>query len=398
MTEFKFFPHAVVWEITFACNMRCLHCGTAAGKKRPDELTTEEGLKLIDDLAEMGTDNIALSGGEPLLREDWPLLAKRMRDRGIKPLMVTNGLAVTDEVVDVMASVPLAKVGVSFDGTLKTHNHIRQRDDSFAGAVTAMKKMAANKAPDFCAVTQISHMNFHEMDDIYKILLDVGCKQWRVQLCTDTGRMRQSGGLTLPLADYPRMIDKLIEIQRRDDGLRLDVGENIGYYGQGGCQLWEGDIYLGCYAGTRILGIESNGNIKGCLSMPEEFVEGNIREKSLQEIWNNPDGFAYNRKFTKESAAGYCHECKYLPLCRGGCATTSVSATGCRADNPYCAYRIEQQDGIPAPPDNEIVTSLLKRFQEPAKEGNRGVGNRGIAINPAALSVLFLLSGLDRST
>jgi radical SAM protein with 4Fe4S-binding SPASM domain len=369
MTEFRFFPRMVVWEITFACNMRCLHCGTAAGKKRPDELTTDEALKLIDDLAELGAESIGLSGGEPLLREDWLTLGKRIKARGMLPVIITNGLAMTDKDIENMAEVPFSKVGVSFDGTKKTHNRIRQREDSFDGALSAMRRMAKNGAPNFCAVTTVSNVNYRELDDIYDLLLEAGCREWQVQLCTSTGRMRTSGELVLPLAEYPNMVNKLIEFQDRKNGIHIDVGENIGYFGQAGTKLWRDDVYMGCYAGTRILGIESNGNIKGCLSMPEEFVEGNIREKTLKEIWNNPDGFAYNRKFTHETASGFCHDCKYLPLCRGGCTTTSTSASGCRADNPYCTYRIEQQRGIPAPPDNEIVKSLLSRFQPPAQEG-----------------------------
>ena len=368
MTEFKFYPYAVVWEITFACNMRCLHCGTSAGKKRPDELTTDEALRLIDELAQLGTDNIALSGGEPLLREDWLLLARRIKERGMNPLMVTNGLAVTDKVVEDMASVPLGKVGVSFDGTEKTHNYIRQREDSYSGALEAMKKMARNGSPQFCAVTQVSNINIGELDEIRKILIDAGCRQWRVQLCTSTGRMKDNRELVLSLDNYPRLISKLVEMQEKDNEILIDAGENIGYYGQLGTKLWEDSPYYGCFAGTRILGIESNGNIKGCLSMPEEFVEGNIRQKSLTEIWNNPEGFAYNRKFTRETASGACHDCKYLPLCRGGCTTTSVSASGCRADNPYCIYQIEQKQGIEPPSDSEYVTALLSKFPPVSKE------------------------------
>ena len=114
MTDFKLYPHSVVWEITFACNMRCLHCGTSAGKKRPDELTTDEALRLIDELAELGTDNIALSGGEPLLREDWLLLARRIKERGMNPLMVTNGMAVTDKVVAGYGKRSVGKSGRQF--------------------------------------------------------------------------------------------------------------------------------------------------------------------------------------------------------------------------------------------------------------------------------------------
>ena len=97
-------------------------------------------------------------------------------------------------------------------------------------------------------------------------------------------------------------------------------------------------------------------------SMPEEFVEGNIRDSSFTEIWNDPSNFLYNRKFTRETATGACHDCRYLPLCRGGCATTSVSATGERANNPYCMFQIEQKQGI-EPVDDELILRLLEDFQ-----------------------------------
>jgi radical SAM protein with 4Fe4S-binding SPASM domain len=368
MSEYKFFPYCVVWESTFACNMRCLHCGTSAGKRRPDELTTEEALKMVDDCASLGADNITLSGGEPLMREDWLVVARHIKERGMRPMMISNGLLIDEEKIREFESVPMTMVGVSLDGTEKTHNYIRQRAESFAGAVNALKLMANNSAFGCCAVTQVSNTNLNELDQIRQIIKDTGCRLWRIQLCTATGRMKDNRELVLSLDNYPAFLRKIIQFQKLNEELRIDVGENIGYYGQLGTQLWPDSPYLGCFAGTRILGIESNGNIKGCLSMPEDFVEGNIREKSLIDIWNNPDGFAYNRQFTKDTASGFCHDCKYLPLCRGGCTTTSFSASGCRADNPYCIYRIEQDQGIAAPPDGKVVTELLARFNPPPKE------------------------------
>lgn len=370
MSEFQFYPYCVVWESTFACNMRCLHCGTSAGKKRPDELTTEEALKMVDDCAILGADNITLSGGEPLMREDWLTVAKRIKEKGMKPMMISNGLLIDEATVELLATVPMAMVGVSLDGTEKTHNFIRQRPESFTGAVRALTLMAANKKIGCCAVTQVSNTNLKELDQIRQIIKDSGCRLWRIQLCTATGRMKDNRELVLSLDNYPAMINKILEFQKLNHELRVDVGENIGYYGNLGTQLWSEKPYFGCYAGLRILGIESNGNVKGCLSMPQDFVEGNIREKSLIDIWRDPNGFAYNRQFTKDTATGFCHECKYLPICRGGCTTTSFSATGCRADNPYCIYRIEQEQGIPAPPDDEVVTKLLERFNPPPKEAS----------------------------
>jgi len=361
--DFKFFPQNTVWEITFACNMRCLHCGTAAGKIRPDELSTSEALALIDELAELGCEYLTLSGGEPLLRKDWRQLARRTKEDGMKAFLISNGYIVDQKLVDEFKDIDFDNIGISFDGTEETHNYIRQRPDSFSRAFNAMRMMADSNVK-FCAVTQVSNINLGELDQIRQLLIDAGCTLWRIQMTTDTGRM--SRDLVLTLDNYPRMINKLLEYKKEDDTITIDVGENIGYYGCKGTMLYDGMPYLGCYAGTRVLGIESDGKIKGCLSMPEEFVEGNIRDTSLTEIWNNPEGFVYNRKFTRDTATGVCHDCRYLPLCRGGCTTTSISASGERANNPYCIYQMEKKEGIKAE-DPEIVCQLLKRF-DPIEE------------------------------
>jgi MoaA/NifB/PqqE/SkfB family radical SAM enzyme len=155
MSEFRFYPSYVVWEVTFACNMRCIHCGTSAGKRRPDELTTQEALNLIDELADLGCENLVLSGGEPLLREDWRQLARRSKDRGIRTYVISNGYAMTPEVADDLAAIPMNNIGISFDGTEKTHNFIRQREDSYARVIGAFGLLRERELR-FQAVSQIS--------------------------------------------------------------------------------------------------------------------------------------------------------------------------------------------------------------------------------------------------
>lgn len=359
MSEFKCYPQVVVWEITWACNMRCLHCGTSAGKQRADELTTAEALALIDELKELGTDSITISGGEPMLRKDWRELARHMKDSGIKPYIITNGFAVTPDIVQEMKAIGFTNVGISLDGTEPTHNHIRQNSKSFEKAVNAMR-LLHEEGLRFCAITQVSNMNLKELDAIREILIDANCPAWRIQMTTPTGRMPKD--MVLSLENYPLLVDKILEFQKMD-GIDIDVGENIGYFGCKGTELLDGEAYFGCYAGTRVAGIESNGDIKGCLSMPEEFVEGNIRDGGFAKIWDKRDGFKYNRCFTRETADGACRECEYLPLCRGGCTTTSWSATGKRADNPFCMLQIEAGQGI-APPKHEGIDQLLEQFRE----------------------------------
>lgn len=362
MTEFRMYPQSVVWEITFACNMRCIHCGTSAGKQRPDELTTDEALRLADELIGLGTEVIAISGGEPLMRKDWREISERFVKAGVKTCLISNGLAVTPEIVDDFKRIGFTRVGFSFDGTKDTHNYIRQRDDSYDKVIDAMRMMAAKDVP-FCAESQISNINIGELDQMRQILIDAKCPVWRIQMTTSTGRMMENRNLILSLNNYERLVKKMIEFKQKNHEITIDVGENIGYYGCLGTELWEDVPYFGCFAGTRVAGIESNGNVKGCLSQQEQFVEGNIRDSSFTAIWNNPNSFAYNRRFTRDTAAGACHDCKYLPLCRGGCTTTSVSASGCRADNPYCTYRMEQERGVAAPEDNALVAQLLDRFK-----------------------------------
>ncbi|MEW5925044.1 MAG: radical SAM protein, partial [Candidatus Zixiibacteriota bacterium] len=321
-----------------------------------------EALALIDEMAELGTTAIVLSGGEPLLRKDWRQLAERIVARNIKAGLITNGYLVTKEIVDDFERLGFGTIGISFDGTEKTHNYIRQREDSWSRALNAMRLMTENGNVRYEAVTQVSNINFEELDQIRDQLIEVGCPIWRVQMTTSTGRMCEQHNLVLSMENYPRLIEKCLEYTK-ETRLKFDLGENIGYFGCKGQELWNHRQYLGCFAGTRILGIESNGDIKGCLSMPEDFVEGNIRDSSLTEIWNNPDGFAYNRKFNRDMAKGECHDCKYLPLCRGGCTVTSFSATGCRADNPYCIYQFEKQQGIKCE-DAPWVRELLEPYRE----------------------------------
>lgn len=356
---FKFYPDTVVWEITFACNMRCIHCGTSAGVKRPDELSTEEALNLIDELAELGCKSITLSGGEPLMRKDWRDLAQRIKDKNITSYLISNGFALTEEIADDFLKLGFKRIGISVDGMEEIHNRIRQRPDSFDKCMNAID-ILTQKGVDYCVITQVSNMNLGELDAMYEMLVEKGCPGWRIQMTTPTGRMQEHANMILTLDNYEKMIDKLLQM-KKEGKVYIDVGENIGYYGCKGSEVLDGNPYFGCYAGIRVAGIESNGDIKGCLSMPEQFVEGNIRDSSLTEIWNNPDGFAYNRKFNQDTAAGACHDCRYLPLCRGGCTTTSVAQSNCRADNPYCMYQIELKKGI-EPQESEGLVNLLKRF------------------------------------
>ena len=98
----------------------------------------------------------------------------------------------------------------------------------------------------------------------------------------------------------------------------------------------------GCQAGISTIGIQSNGEVKGCLSLPPEFIEGNIRDDSISEIWQKPGFCSYNRDFEKSDLNNNCVDCKYGKKCRGGCLGVSIGITGKSNGDTYCLKSIEE--------------------------------------------------------
>ena len=123
----EYIPTHAVWEITYACNMRCMHCGSSCGEAYPDELTTEEALILCDDLAALGLKAITLSGGEPFVRKDWPHIARRLTDNGVKTNVISNGWFIDEMLVETALKSGIVNIGLSIDGLKNTHDTIRKK-------------------------------------------------------------------------------------------------------------------------------------------------------------------------------------------------------------------------------------------------------------------------------
>lgn len=337
MTDFPFKPRVVGWELTLKCNMKCIHCGSSAGHARPDELTEEDGLKLIEQMAELGTEILTLSGGEPLLHPSWNIYAKKLTDCGINAHIITNGLLL-EENINKMLQSGIKRIGVSLDGTEKTHNFIRNHPNSFDIAIKGAKK-AKEAGISIGAVTHISKANIKEMEEMYNIFSSVPLDSWQIQITFKLGRMKEHEEFAL---DPPEMLEVGAFIHKKQqikNGLRITTGDNMGYYYEPSISrhLWKG-----CFAGRHIMGVEADGSIKGCLSLPETFIEGNIRKETLKDIWQDPQRFKYNRYFSPEMLEGHCKDCPKGDPCRAGCTVTAYSATGNRFDNPYCCYRLQK--------------------------------------------------------
>lgn len=338
----KYIPWQVIWETTLKCNLSCLHCGSSAGKARPNELSTKEGIKLISDLAEIGAREICFMGGEPFLREDWYELGKEVRKLGMEFIVISNGFNINEDIISKLSKLDPHAVATSLDGgTAETHDYIRGRKGSFD---KVMEYITLSRKADLptTAITTVNKLNVKELPMIKDLLLG---KQvaWQIQIASPEGRFTKK--LAISKKEYYSVGKFIASLQKKYSRKEFLVigAHDLGYHSEKIPCLGLYPEFRGCQAGLSGVSIKSDGRVIGCLSLPEGYVEGNIRDKSIKEIWNSSNAFAYNRKFKKEKLGENCKDCKYGEICRGGCNGMSISFTGKPFNNPYCFYKIEQE-------------------------------------------------------
>lgn len=347
-------PRNCVWELTLACNLRCLHCGSRAGHVRPRELSTAECLDIVHQLAELGAELVTLSGGEPTLRRDWDVIAHEAASVGLWVNMVTNGVyRDADAAADIARrarAAGLCNVAVSVDGPEAIHDAIRG-EGTFARALQGVAAFRAVGLP-VTLMTTVSRRNLHALDEVLRTALACGAEGWRLQLAKPMGAMVQSRQDILQPEDLLYLLPTLARMKpsARAQGLTLTVGDSLGYYGPPDEVLrgrgWRGraECWQGCQAGLQAIGIQADGSVKGCLSMqayahgtaPDAFVEGQLRDERLADIWFRAGAFAYNRDFDAETLTGACAACRYGRKCRGGARCVSSAVAGTLTEDPYC--------------------------------------------------------------
>jgi radical SAM protein with 4Fe4S-binding SPASM domain len=346
-----------VWELTLQCNLGCVHCGSRAGEARAEELSTAEALDLVRQLAEAGITEVTLIGGEAFLRPDWLVIVKAIREAGVSCTLTTGGYGISTATAASMAKAGIQQVSVSIDGTRETHDRLRGKSGSWNACFATLKNLRAAGIPISCN-SQINRLSAPELPLIYADIFEAGCRAWQLALTVPMGRAADRPEILLQpseLLDLFPMLNELAGWAQRD-GLLFYPGNNIGYYGpyerrlrsmQGSGAIWEG-----CQAGMNTIGIEANGAIKGCPSLPTStYVGGNIRVQPLKQILQTAELTLNAKQGTPQGVShlwGFCRDCSYAELCRGGCSWTAHVFFGQRGNNPYCHHRalVRQKNGI----------------------------------------------------
>lgn len=341
--------HAV-WELTLRCNLACLHCGSRADSARPDELSTAEALDLVRQLAEVGIGEVSLIGGEAFLRPDWMEIARAVTDAGMIATLTTGGLGLGKTMAARVRDAGIRSVSVSLDGLEASHDYQRGRKGSWQHAIAAIGHLR-EAGVEVGANSQINRLSAPEFPRLYEVLRDAGAFAWQIQFTVPMGNAADNHRILLQpveLLDVFPML-ALIASRAERDGLIVQSGNNVGYYGPyerllRGARLKDRNFWQGCAAGAQVLGIEADGAIKGCPSLPTAaYVGGNVRERPLSEIIRAAEALNFNMNAGTDAALeamwGFCRGCEFARLCRGGCAWTQHVFFDRRGNNPYCHHR-----------------------------------------------------------
>ncbi len=337
-------PIYAVWEITLACDLTCHHCASRAGRARPDELSVHECLALVQQMADMGVKEVTLIGGEAYLHDGWTEIIAAVRERGMQCTMVTGGRGMTAERAAKAKRAGLQSIAVSIDGNEAAHDQQRGMVGSYAAALKALRT-CRGAGIQVAVNTQVNRLSVTHLEHVFEVLLEHGGHGWQIQLTVPAGRAADDPNLILQPYDLLELFPDLVTIKKKCEQARIKLllGNNIGYFGPYD-HVFRDMALCGqsgnCQAGRLALGIEANGGVKGCPSLPSHrWVGGNVREHALKDIWERSEPLRFQRDRTVDDLWGFCRTCYYAEECRGGCTWMASTLLGKPGNNPYCHHR-----------------------------------------------------------
>ena len=316
-------PICLTWELTYACNLQCVHCLSSSGRRDPRELTTEECEAVIDELQRMQVFYINIGGGEPTIRKDFWHLVHYAVDHGVGVKFSTNGSGIDAEVAEQLAESDYVDVQISIDGAdAETNDHVRGAG-SFATAVRAMEHLQAAGFEGFKISVVMTRHNIPQVDE-FKAMADHYGAQLRLTRFRPSGRGADSWEALHPTDQQQRELYHWL--MDHPDVLTGDSFFHLSALGEAlpGLNL--------CGAGRVVCLIDPVGDVYACpFVLHDEFLAGSVRDEGgFQKVWQESDLFTELRE---PQSAGACASCGHFDACQGGCMAAKFF-TGIPLDGP----------------------------------------------------------------
>jgi heme b synthase len=337
----------VAWEITRKCNLNCVHC--RAGSERgpyPGELSTANCLELLEEIREVGTPIVILTGGEPLLREDVFDLSQKGTDLGLRMVLATNGTLLRPELVERMKDSGIKRVSISLDGVdERQHDAFRKVPGAFKGSLEGIRLLKEGGV-EFQINTTVTRHNIGNIENILDLSVELGAAAHHIFLLVPTGRARRMVDQEIEALEYERVLHWFYEM-RDQVPLHLKAtcaphyyrilrqearrkGEKVDYETYGLDAMTRG-----CLGGTSFVFVSNTGIVQPCGYL--ELNCGDLKQSTFPSVWHDSRIFKQLRDFS--TYKGKCGRCEYLRFC-GGCRARAYEATGdFLAEEPLCAYQ-----------------------------------------------------------
>ncbi|MCD6297078.1 MAG: 12,18-didecarboxysiroheme deacetylase, partial [Deltaproteobacteria bacterium] len=334
----------VVWNVTRACNLHCVHCyARAVEQKHEKELTHEQGLAVIDDLAEFGAPVILFSGGEPLMRPDLTELARYAVSKGMRAVISTNGTLITREKANELKKIGLSYVGVSIDGMETVNDRFRGKKGAFKDAMAGIKNCQEAGLKVGLRFT-INRMNRDEIPDVLDLLEEHDIPRVCFYHLVYAGRGSDMVEQDLDHEETRKVVDVIIDRTKdlHDRGISKEV-LTVDNHADGPY------VYLRMVRENnpraeevlRLLEMNegnSSGRGFGCISWDgsvhadqfwRHYSFGNVLERPFSEIWSDlSNPLMAQLKEKKKHVKGRCATCKWLDVCAGILRVRAEAVTG----------------------------------------------------------------------
>ncbi len=303
-------PICLTWELTYACNLACVHCLSSSGRRDPDELGTDECKALIDEFERMQIFYVNIGGGEPTVRADFWELVSYATDHHVGVKFSTNGSRITPAVAERLAATDYVDVQISLDGATAPVNDAVRGEGSYAAAVRAMEHLSAAGFAGFKLSVVVTRHNVDQLDALAALAGRYGA-QLRLTRLRPSGRGADVWSELHPTpAQQRQLYDWLLA-----SGEQVLTGDSFFHLAGYGEPLPGLNL---CGAGRVVCLVDPVGDVYACpFAIHEEFRAGNVRGRGgFAGVWRHADLFAELRR---PQSAGACGSCGHYDACRGGC-------------------------------------------------------------------------------
>ena len=298
-------------EITSRCNARCEHCGSSCGDFIPkDEISADELKKTLLDISQHYNANeilLNITGGEPLIRKDLFEIMDYANKLGFRWGMTSNGMLITDEILEKMNQTNMETISISLDGLKETHESFRKVSNCFDKIIENIKKLQKVPSVKIVQVTTVANKkNLHELEDLYNLMKELNIISWRVINVDPIGRAKGNDKILLDKDEY-----NFIKEKREENLMNVEYG--CSHYLDIPMEKEIRDTYFFCITGLYVASILSNGDIFVCPNVERrsEFIQGNIRTDSFVDVWEKKFKIFRSNDRTKCDKCSKCSKWKY---------------------------------------------------------------------------------------